>query len=82
MDFLIFEPTSFLAHWESGEEGVQEGREGEGRGEEVKGGKGRGGEGRRGEGRGEEGRGVRRCYKYDAFIDTPMSKRFVCNNYL
>ena len=62
---------------ESGGEGVQEGREGEGRGEEVKGGKGRGGEGRGG-----EGRDVRRCYQYDAFIDTPMSKRFVCNNYL
>ena len=41
-----------------------------------------GGKARGGEGRGGEGRGVHRCYKYDAFIDTPMSKRFVCNNYL
>ena len=51
-------------------------------GEKARGGEGRGGEGRRGKGRGGEGRGVRRCYKYDAFIDTPMGKRFVCNNYL
>ena len=56
---------------------------GERRGEmEGRGGEGRGGEGRRGEGREGEGRNVRRCYQYDAFIDTPMSKRFVCNNYL
>ena len=51
-------------------------------GEEVRWRKREGKKNSEGEGRGEEGRGVRRCYKYDAFIDTPMSKRFVCNNYL
>ena len=59
MDFLIFEPTSFLAHWVGKRverKGCRKG-EGEGRREEVKGGKGRGGEGRGGEGRGGEGRG-------------------------